>query len=79
MRKQQWPPWGQAIVESGLNKSECMDCPPKNGCCREVAIVDSWSLRTVVFFDAGTNGPGDLANVAVQALLIEINIVICIA
>ena len=56
-----------------------MDCPPKNDCCREVAIVDSWSLWTVVFFDAGTNGPGDLANVAVQALLIEINIVICIA
>ena len=32
-----------------------------------------------MFFDSGTNGPGDLANVAVQALFIEINIVICIA
>ena len=56
-----------------------MDCLPKNGCCRGVAVVKRWPLWTVVFFDAGTNGPGDLANVAVQALLIEINIVICIA
>ena len=32
-----------------------------------------------MFFDSGTKGPGGLANVAVQALLIEINIVICIA
>ena len=31
------------IVEIGLNKSQCMDCPPRqklnNGFCREVAIV----------------------------------------
>ena len=43
--------------------------------------MERWSLWTVVFFDSGTKGTGDLANVAVQALLIgnEINIVICIA
>ena len=31
------------IVEIGLNKSQCMDCPPRqklnNGFCSEVAIV----------------------------------------
>jgi len=31
------------IVEIGLNKSQCMDCPPRqklnNGFCREVAIA----------------------------------------
>ena len=32
-----------------------------------------------MFFDSDTKGTGDLANVAVQTLLIEINIVICIA
>ena len=34
-----------------------------------------------MFFDSGTKGTGDLANVAVQTLLIgnEMNIVICIA
>ena len=43
--------------------------------------MDRWPLWTVVFFDPDTKGPGDLANVAVQALLIgnEMNIVICIA
>ena len=41
--------------------------------------MERWSLWTVVFFDASTNGPGNLANVAVQALLTEMNIVICIA
>ena len=43
--------------------------------------MERWPLWTVVFFDPDTNGPGDLANVAVQALLIgnEMNIVICIA
>ena len=56
-----------------------MDCPPKNGCCRGVAVVERWPLWTVVFFDPGTKGPGDLANVAFQPLLIEINIVVCIA
>ena len=57
-----------------------MDCLPKNGCCRGVAVVKRWPLWTVVFFAPDTKGPGDLANVAVQALLIdnEMNIVICI-
>ena len=32
-----------------------------------------------MFFAPDTKGPGDLANVTVQTLLIEINIVICIA
>lgn len=44
-----------------------------------MAVVERWSLWTEVFFDPDTKGPGDLANVAVQTLLIEINIVICIA
>ena len=45
-----------------------------------MAVVERWPLWTVVFFDSGTKGTGDLANVAVQALLIgnEMNIVICI-
>ena len=34
------------IVEIGLNKSQCMDCPSRqklnNGFCREVAIVVRW-------------------------------------
>ena len=44
-----------------------------------MAVVERWPLWTEVFFDPGTKGTGNLANVAVQALLIEINIVICIA
>ena len=39
------------IVEIGLNKSRCMDCPPRqklnNGFCREVAIVARWPLVEV--------------------------------
>ena len=41
--------------------------------------MERWPLWTVVFFDPDTKGPDNLANVAVQTLLIEINIVICIA
>ena len=46
---------------------------------QKMAVVERWPLWTEVFFAPDTKGPGDLANVAVQALLIEINIVICIA
>ena len=38
----QWPSWGQkkvAVVERFINKSQCMDCPPKN-----VATVEWWLL-----------------------------------
>ena len=46
----QWPPWGQKEVatvkrwplQRGLNKSECMDCPPE-----KMAIVEKWPLVQV--------------------------------
>ena len=46
----QWPPWGQKEVatvkrwplQRGLNKSECMDCPPQ-----KMAIVERWPLVQV--------------------------------
>ena len=27
-----------------------MDCPPKNGCCREVAVAERWPLVEVRLF-----------------------------
>ena len=46
----QWPPWGQKEVatvkrwplQRGLNKSECMDCPPQ-----KMATVERWPLVQV--------------------------------
>ena len=39
------------IVEIGLNKSQCMDCPLRqklnSGFCREVAIVVRWPVVEV--------------------------------
>ena len=35
-----------AVVESGLNKSQCMDCPPKN-----VAIVERWPFVEVRLYN----------------------------
>ena len=39
--RRKWPLW------RGWNKSECMDCPPKNGRCKEVAILLRWPLVEV--------------------------------
>ena len=49
----QWPPWGQKEVatvkrwplQRGLNKSECMDCPPQ-----KMAIVERWPLVQVLLY-----------------------------
>ena len=39
--RRKWPLW------RGWNKSECMDCLPKNGRCKEVAILLRWPLVEV--------------------------------
>ena len=36
--------WGHALVARGLNKSQCMDCPPGQ---KKVAVVERWPLGKV--------------------------------